>query len=116
VPSTICLTESVYNLTTVDNTTDGANGLPSITGDITIVGNGATIQRDPAAPAFRLFHIAATGSLTLDNLTVSGGLASGTAPGDDGGAVYNRGTLALVNSSRQGAGLSGSPEGIWYPA
>jgi predicted outer membrane repeat protein len=112
-PSTICLTQSVYTLMTGDNTTDGANGLPSITGDITLVGNGATIQRDPAAPAFRLFHIAANGSLTLDTLTVNGGLASGTAPGDDGGAVYNRGTLALVNSIVSGNSASTDGGGIY---
>ncbi len=93
------MTQSVYNLTAVDNVTDGANGIPSITSDITIVGNGAIIERGSGAPAFRLFHVAANGSLTLEDLTVSGGNASGAAPGDDGGAIYNRGTLILTKGS-----------------
>jgi hypothetical protein len=96
---TICLTQSNYNLTAVNNTTDGPNGLPSIATDITIVGNGATISRDPAAPAFRIFHVAAGGSLTLDGVTISGGSATSAAPGNDGGAIYSRGTVNLTGST-----------------
>jgi hypothetical protein len=97
---TICLTaNSTYMLTAVNNSTDGPNGLPSITSDITIIGNGATISRDPAASAFRIFHVAADGSLTLDGVTLSGGSATSAAPGNDGGAIYNRGTVNLTGNT-----------------
>src|SRR5262249_23468093 len=55
--NTIHLQAGTYLLTNVDNDTDGPNGLPSITGDITIRGAGAdttTIERASSAPAFRL--------------------------------------------------------------
>jgi hypothetical protein len=97
---TICLTaNSTYTFTAVNNSTDGPNGLPSITTDITIVGNGATITRDPAAPAFRIFHVAAGGSLTLAGVTLSGGSATSASPGNDGGAIYNRGTVNLTGNT-----------------
>ena len=56
-----------------DNATDGPTGLPVITGKVTINGNGATIARQAATastpvPAFRLFNVAAGGSLTLNGL------------------------------------------------
>src|SRR5690349_24217075 len=66
--NTINLEVGEYTLTTVDNVTDGANGLPSITGKITIQGpegTGSTIERDSGVAPFRLFHIAATGILNL---------------------------------------------------
>jgi hypothetical protein len=85
-----------FSLTAVDNTTDGATGLPVIAAgeDLTIVGNGDIIERSKArdTPAFRLFDVAAGASLTLERLTLQGGLALGYACG---GAVYNRGALAL---------------------
>ena len=44
----------------------------------------------------RLFGVSADGSLTLDSLTLSGGQAQ---TGDSGGAVFNRGTLSIRNST-----------------
>jgi hypothetical protein len=53
---------TAFTLTAVDNTTDGATGLPVIAANdtLTIVGNGDTIQRSTASgiPAFRLFDVA----------------------------------------------------------
>ena len=46
---------------------------------------GITIQRDSTAPVFRLFNVAAGASLTLKNLTVSGGLAQGGKGGPAAG-------------------------------
>src|SRR5438477_6995431 len=44
----------------------GGDGLPPITGTLTIVGNGARLHRDPSNPTqFRLLHVAQTGHLTL---------------------------------------------------
>ena len=67
----------LYELTSVDNFTDGSNGLPSIVSTIVIKGNGATIQRSftSGTPAFRIFHVSNIGMVTLNDLTVSNGLA-----------------------------------------
>ena len=88
-----------FTLTAVDNTTDGATGLPVIAAhdSLTIVGNGDTIARSTVTgtPAFRLLDVAAGASLTLQNLTLQGGLASGAGVSAEGGAVYSQGTLDL---------------------
>ena len=67
--------------------------------NLTIVGNGDTIERSTAAgtAAFRLFDVAPQASLTLQNLTLQGGLAE-TWPSrirGRGGAIYNQGALTL---------------------
>ncbi len=83
------------------------NGLPSITGEITINGNGAVIERQNNAPYFRIFYVASGGSLTLNELTVRGSYMEGFK----GGAIYNSGALALNkatvsnNSAFYGGGI-----------
>ncbi len=80
----ICLTENAtYTLTA---------SLPDITGDITLIGNGAQIVMIGSS---RIFNVTATGSLHLKNVTLSGGVA------DDGGAIYNAGDLNLENVTLQ---------------
>ena len=93
---------TTFDLTAVNNATNGANGLPVISGakvadNLTIIGNGATIDRSTAAgtPAFRLFDVASGNSLTLENVTLQGGLAQGSGTAADGGAVFNQGALTL---------------------
>ncbi len=97
-----------YTLTAVNNTTAGGdpNGLPIITGEITIEGKGAIIEREDSAPSFRIFRIASTGDLTLNDLTIEGGDTFWS-----GGGIYNdNGTLTLEkasifdNHSAEGAG------------
>ena len=89
-----------YILIEVDNSTDEANGLPSISSQITINGNGSTIERSGAAPKFRIFHVGNSGVLTLNQVTVSGGFADGIINGRLGGGILNNsGTLTLVDSS-----------------
>ncbi len=68
----------------------GKNGLPAITSDITISGNGAKIV---GKFGFRLFAVKSTGDLTLDNVTVSGGSEK------FGGAIFNYGTLTLTDAT-----------------
>jgi hypothetical protein len=110
---TIVLSKQTYTLTAQDNYWYGPNGLPAITSDITIEGNGATIERSSAAntPKFRLFYVAGNsvvsptlspGTLTLKNLTLQGGLAKGGDGGSGGGgglgaggALFNHGTVTL---------------------
>lgn len=90
-----------FNLTAADNVWDLPTGLPVVRAgnDLTIVGNGDTIQRSTAAgtPAFRLLVVATGGSLTLSNVTLSNGLASHPTTGMDGpgGAVFSSGSLSL---------------------
>ena len=49
---------------------------------MTIVGNGDTIERSTAAstPDFRLLDVARGGSLTLENLTLQGGMERSGLP------------------------------------
>jgi hypothetical protein len=118
-------TTSPYVLTAVNNTTEGATGLPVIAANdkLTILGTGDTIERSTAtgAPTFRLLDVAAGASLTLGNLTLQGGLAQGnylaasnTWVTADGGAIYNQGALTLngvtvQNNIAQGAGGGRAP-------
>src|SRR6516164_886117 len=110
--NTIVLTApatSPYVLTAVDNTTDGPTGTPVIQqGDnLTIVGNGDTIERS-ATVAFRLFDVASGASLTLQNVTLQGGLAVGSGSAADGGAIFNQGTLILSGATVQNNTARGS--------
>jgi hypothetical protein len=118
-------TTSPYVLTAVDNTTDGANGLPVIAKKdiLTIFGNGDTIERSTASgtPDFRLFDVASGASLTLENLTLQNGLASGSGSAADGGAIYNQGTLvlsavAVQNNVAQGSGVTSGSNKYAVPA
>lgn len=74
----------------LDNTT---GPLPSVTDPLTIHGNVSRIQRDVAAAPFRIFSVNST--LNLDNITLTGG----DATGDFGGAVavFSPGALNLTN-------------------
>jgi len=113
-PNELSLTQgAIYNLTEVNNYWYGPNGLPPITHDITIDGNGATIARAPssgrkAVPDFRLFYVSGgysglpAGNLRLNNLTLEGGTARGGDGGiggggglGAGGAIFNQGGLIL---------------------
>jgi hypothetical protein len=91
-----------YTLTSPNNL---GNGLPVITSNITINGNGATIKRAPTAANFRILEVGTSGTLTLNRATISGGAAI-DCPGAGGpvaaaicgGGIYNRGTLTVNNS------------------
>ena len=101
---TVTLTSGcVYTLTAVNNTTDGGGvGLPVISGNVTVQGNGATITRSTASgtPVFRIFDVSSSGSLTLSSLTVSNGLANNGQQG--GGGIFNHGTLTISGSTFTG--------------
>jgi hypothetical protein len=109
--STITLAAGTYTLRVADNETDGLNGLPSISGPLTIRGAGpeATIvERAADAPAIRLMHVATAGRLTLDGLTLKGGgldEAAPTANEISGGALFNHsGTVIISDSTIMGNG------------
>jgi hypothetical protein len=87
-----------FSFTAAQPSTNDA--LPPITASITITGMAGfknTIQRSTAngTPAFRLFEVAGSGSLILQNLTLQNGLAQGTGTSAQGGAIYSAGTLNL---------------------
>lgn len=98
---TIILTANITLTIVADsNTTYGDSGLPVVTSDIIIEGQGHSIIRNAAAPDFRILRVASGGTLTLYNLMVSGGKAtSGTACSFScGGALYNEGTLTTFHT------------------
>ncbi len=110
---TIILSGNTYSLLVADNLLfhnygeNSYNGLPQITGVITIQGNGAIIERAAAATEdFRLFAILTSGDLTLEETTVSEGITnnSGTSRSykSHGGGLFNRGSLTLTNSTVSG--------------
>jgi len=89
----------VYELTSpvaTDTTLTPADvGLPEITSPITIDGQGATIRRSAASgtPEFRIFLVAGSGILKLNNIFLAGGDVRSTSSA--GGAVLNHGTLEI---------------------
>ncbi len=127
-----------YTLTAVNNNWYGPNGLPAIASNITIDGDGATIARGQTSsvPPFRLFFVGAnpsnadtldyvspgSGSLTLRDVTLTGGLAQGgdaIAGGGGagmGGAIFSQGHLAIDQTTLTGneavGGTSGGSEGF----
>lgn len=112
------------NLTTRGGTEFGPNAL-EVTSTIVIDGNGETIARGAGAANFRLFFVSAAGNLTLQEVTLSNGLArggdGGTNLGDDGGggggglgaggAIFNQGVLTIRNSTLTGSTAQGGNGG-----
>lgn len=87
-----------YTLTTANNPDDG---LPEITGNVTITGRDTTIRRAPSATQdFRIFDVPTGGThtLTLNSLTISGG----SLPSFAGGGIWNSGTLNLNRTTIRG--------------
>jgi hypothetical protein len=96
-PDTIVLpAKGNVNVRTQYADTYGPTGLPLITSQITIQGNGAKIHRQ-AGPAFRLITVSKTGDLTLQNVEVDNGSSFNGA-----GGILNKGTLAIQNSTISG--------------
>jgi hypothetical protein len=98
-PVVINLMANEYVLDAVDNNTNGPNGLPSIQGDVTIVGSGAVIQRsdEDGTADFRIVHVAGSGKLMLEGVEIrNGGQTSG------GGIFNNGGTVTVLNSTISG--------------
>ena len=101
LPQNITFTLTSADSTVLDTTVTGSelpgsNGLPPVTSEITIEGNGSTIERSSAdgTPEFRILAIAGTGNLTLENIVIRGGLSDMSI----GGGILNSGILT-VNSS-----------------
>jgi hypothetical protein len=120
------------DLAVIGDTSFGPTAL-LVNSTITIRGNagGITISRDVAAPEMRLFRVTVGGNLTLESISLAGGVARGfnaTAPGEDGGdgsggAIFSQGVVSIIASTlhnnqalggnsgtggRAGAGLGGA--------
>jgi hypothetical protein len=99
----ILLAAGTYTFTAVENLTEGPNGLPSITSHLTMTGAGADatiLEHETNAPPFRLGHVAATGSLTLDSLSMRGFGGVRLRDVEMGGTLLNHGgLLTLINST-----------------
>src|SRR5262245_23299503 len=77
-----------YALTTADN---GEHGLPVVTTQIRLNGNGATVD---GTGAVRVFEVDGPGSLSAQNVTITGGSA------DIGGGIENAGGTVTLNHSQ----------------
>jgi hypothetical protein len=90
------------------NLSFGQSGL-GITGDLTIRGHGATITRSLLAPAFRLIQVGNSGggSLSVDRLTLTGGLRTEDSYG--GGAIFAApgSTVSITRSTLSGNQVAG---------
>jgi predicted outer membrane repeat protein len=90
----------------------GANAMPQINSNITINGNGATLQRDPlfsscnASNELRLFWVNASGKLALNNVTVKNGCVGDYG---SGGAIFARdgGTVTVIGSTFENNNTTG---------
>ncbi|EDY86171.1 outer membrane autotransporter barrel [gamma proteobacterium HTCC5015] len=93
---------TTYTVNAVDNYWYGPNALPPVNGVLTIIGNGATIEISGA----EMRHFYVSGRLTLQDVTLKGGIARGGSGSDGavsgggggaglGGSIYNRGILAI---------------------
>jgi hypothetical protein len=128
---TITLTAGcTYTFSAADNYWYGPNALPAIASNITIEGNGAVLHNTNGT-RLRFFYVGANGSstrtpsyntpgagtLTLRNLTLTGGRAKG---GDScrhggggagmGGAIFNQGALTLESVTvKDNTALGGAP-------
>ncbi len=130
-PYSVVLTpRATYTLSRVDDYWFGPDALPPISARVTIVGNGATITRAsvPGTPRFRFFYVSGglsgipAGSLTLQDLKLSNGLAQGGSSDASGGgagmggAIFDQGTVALqrvtlTGNTAQGGFANGGPMG-----
>ncbi|MCB9135401.1 MAG: right-handed parallel beta-helix repeat-containing protein [Anaerolineales bacterium] len=77
------------------------NGLPYVTTQMVIEGNGQKIVKKSQVPPppFRIFFVAPEGHLILRNLTVQNGQTGGYHLADAGGGILNMGYLELQNTS-----------------
>ncbi len=90
-------TNLIIDLTSADDQVEGPSAF-EIQQNVTIYGNGSTMQLDTNASPMRFFHVMPGASLTLVDLTLTGGIAAPSPYGEgDGGAIYNEGTVNLQN-------------------
>ena len=86
----------------------GNSGEIVIDKDLTIKGKNVAVSdilnansdgADAPAAKHRIFNVASGVTLTLENLTLTGGKAAGTGAAGDGGAIYASGTTVILTNS-----------------
>ena len=97
------LANQTVGLTSVDPNNDVGPAALVVNTPVTIAGTGQSITR-AATANFRLFYVTAAGNLTLDNLTLTNGLAQG----GDGGNGGNGDMSSEAGAGGGGAGLGGA--------
>ena len=110
-----------YHLLAPDNYWYGPTGLPPIQTRVIVNGHGATIERDGAAPPFRLLFVAGPptptpdvagawglrkGSLTLRDVTLRGGIARGGDGGPQGGGGMGAGGGLFIQGDARLEGVT----------
>jgi len=80
-------------------TVNGHDAIAPVTVPVTIDGNGSAVALATGASAMRLFEVGSAGSLTLDDISLLGGVDQSSA---GGGAVYNDGFLSLTDVTLSG--------------
>jgi hypothetical protein len=88
-----------YTLTAVDPSSSH-DGLPPVTNEIIIEGNGSTITRS-SQDDFRILHVQSAGNLTVHHLTITNGKDSNSSfsSGSAGGGILNDQGILTVSSS-----------------
>ena len=124
----IVLPASLYRLTVPGAGEDAAaSGDLDVTGEVTITGDSAEATViDGAMRPDRIFHVLAGGSLTLADLTISGGWVPGIQPAPDnptpsdeqlrsgqGGGILNQGRVSLVSARLVGNTAGGGGGGLY---
>jgi predicted outer membrane repeat protein len=79
-----------------------SQALPVVSQDLTIEGNGGTVERNTFAPAFTIFTVTA-GTLTIDDLAVRNGDNAITSNGGSAAVVVKDSTFADNHGSNGGA-------------
>jgi predicted outer membrane repeat protein len=98
-----CITNAIDGDTITFGVTDTINltgALPNLTHSISLEGPGAdlmTVRRNTGGD-YRIFRVASGMMVSIDGLTI----ANGYALYDDGGGIYNQGTLTVSNSTISG--------------
>ncbi|HXI28084.1 MAG TPA: choice-of-anchor Q domain-containing protein, partial [Vicinamibacterales bacterium] len=93
-----CATDTITFAPGIGPSIDLTSGELVIDKDLTITGPGAkllTVQRATSAP-FRIFHILPGHEVTIKDVTIANGLATGLWPLKVGGGIYNDGSTLTV--------------------
>jgi hypothetical protein len=88
-------------------------------GNLTITGASSNVVIDATGLGDRVFQVFPRASLTLENLTITGGTAPGNGDsflesGESGGAIYNAGSLKLENCIIIGNASGGGNESMMW--
>ncbi|KPL89513.1 beta strand repeat-containing protein [Ardenticatena maritima] len=95
-----CVDGSGADTITLQTDVTLTSALPNITSQITIEGNGHTIDGNNGV--YHVLYVANTGDLTLNNATITGGNANGSGSDGNGGGIFNDGMLTVTNSTISG--------------